>query len=70
MYTYIVEFTYVQDSQRIRDKDTAWGDCAQDAVDQIRDEYLWSVEDLRIVSVSVLDCGGWDVVGNWGIRRK
>lgn len=67
MNTYEVRFSYIQDGRRVHDKDIAWGDCPQEAVDQIRDEYGDFSEDLQIESVYQQYCSGGfdDIVGDW-----
>ena len=66
MNTYKVRFSYLQDGRRVYDEDIAWGDSAQEAVDQIRDEYLGFCEDLKIESVWGQHYGSFDdILTDW-----
>ena len=64
MFTYKILFTYLQAGRRVKDMDIAYGDNAQQAVDQIRNEYF-GMEGLEIEVVFRECMSSWDLVDCW-----
>lgn len=66
MLAYRIEFSFLQDGQRISDVDYFHATDAQDAVDQCRDDYFPLLDqDLRIDGIWSKGPEGWEYCTNW-----
>lgn len=67
MYEYKVEFSYLQEGKRVKDKDWFTADSAQEAADDCRYAYFqeFSLQEGRIENVYRLTALGWELRSNW-----